>query len=237
MSRAAVTGIGWVTPAGMGRARRGDAFVPGAGPLPRIERQAVFDFPMPRFKRMDGLCRLGMAGITLCLADAQLDGWYRKRTIALVAGSRYGCLQTDFAYYKSVIDPRVAPSPSLFAYTLGNCFLGEAAIAFGLTGTAFVINDGTMTDTTVLAGAFDNLCQSSPDGVLTGVCDLGPPREAGLAADDLPVGAHFVMLTPNSGNTCFSAFGELERDNGIFLFNGVPIASLIDLVEQCRLTL
>ena len=236
MSRAAVTGIGWVTPAGMGRARRGDAFVPGTGLLPRIERQAVFDFPMPRFKRMDDLCRLGMAGIALCLADAQLDGWCRKRAIALVAGSRYGCLQTDFAYYKSVIDPRVAPSPSLFVYTLGNCFLGEAAIAYGLTGAAFVINDGTMADTTVLGGAFDNLGRSNPEGVLTGVCDLGPPRGAGFAAGGMPVGALFVMLSAISGTTGFR-FGELERDNGVFLFNGVPITSLIDLVEQCRLTL
>jgi 3-oxoacyl-[acyl-carrier-protein] synthase II len=188
---------------------------------------------MPRFKRMDDLCRLGLAAIGMCLTDARIDRWNRKRAIALVAGTRYGCLRTDMNYHETVCDPLQTPSPSLFTYTLPNCFLGEAAIAFGLSGSAFVISDMTMADSKVLAAALDNLGICHPDGVLAGVCDLGPPPNVGFVDEALPVGALFVMLAKRRGNDGASTYGSLERDNGIICFNGAPLGSLIDLVEQC----
>ncbi len=135
--RAEVLGIGWVTAAGMGRGRQAAPFALCPGELPPVARKDIFAEPDLRFGRLDGFSRLGLAAIALALQDAGLDAWTEKRPVALAAASRYGCLTTDADYFDTVLPQqgRLA-SPNLFAYTLPNCFLGEAAIRFGLTGPA-----------------------------------------------------------------------------------------------------
>lgn len=149
-----VIGIGWVTVAGIGQGRQNKHFAMPPGELPAFTRKDIFDEPYPRFGRLDGFSRLGLAGIALALADAGLDQWERKRNIGVMAGTVCGCLGTDRAYFDSVLPERGAlASPKQFAYTLPNTFLGEAAIRFGLTGSSLVLND---TD----RGGFSPLCMA-----------------------------------------------------------------------------
>ena len=65
--------------------------------------------------------------------------------MAIMASTVYGCLQTDADYYDTVRPEggRLA-SPNIFAYTLSNTYLGEAAIYFGLTGAAFIIHEESL---------------------------------------------------------------------------------------------
>ena len=142
--KAFITGIGWVTATDMGCGRDHNRFEFKAGKLPDITRKNVFDAPYPHFGRLDRYSRLGLSAIAFALKDAILDRWTHPRPIGIIASTVHGCLDTDLDYYDTVIpeDGRLA-SPNLFAYTLPNSYLGEAAIRFGLTGASYVISDST----------------------------------------------------------------------------------------------
>jgi 3-oxoacyl-[acyl-carrier-protein] synthase II len=202
--KANVIGIGWVTAADIGRGRRGTRFAMPRGPLPALSRKDLFDDPYPRFGRLDEFSRLGLAGIALALTDAGLDRWEQKRNIGVFAGTTCGCLGTDLAYFDTVLSEGGAmASPNLFAYTLSNTFLGEAAIHFGLTGPNFVANLRGGRALECLRLGLESLSWGECPLVLAGCCDLTSPGIVSL--DHLRPGAVFLVLA-----------GEAEEGSGIY---------------------
>ncbi len=156
--KAVITGVGWVNrPAGD---RGGRPFFTPA------QVKAGWNFPPKAFS----INRSPVTGewmtipgsgywlLALALKDAQLDQWTEMRNIAVMASTVYGCLQTDSDYYDTVRPEggRLA-SPNLFAYTLSNTFLGEAAIYFGLTGAAFIIQETSLSGCSGLLLAMSSL--------------------------------------------------------------------------------
>ena len=122
----AISGIGWVTAAGMGCGRDHDDFSMPNRPLPAIDRKSVFDRPDKNFGRMDEYSRLGLAAVTFALRDAGLEQWESKRDIGVIAATGYGCLWTDIDYYETVIPHEgTLASPNLFAYTLSLIHISE----------------------------------------------------------------------------------------------------------------
>ncbi len=191
--QALVTGIGWVSASGMGCGRGGVPFTLGPGCLPKLARRDVFEEPYKRFGRLDDYSKLGLSAITFALRDAGLEHWESKRPIGVIASSRWGCLRTDMAYFDTVLpDSGRLASPNLFAYTLSNCFLGEAAIRFGLTGAGFVLNEGGAGGMDTLGMALGNLAMEDCEAMLVGISDLEPPVE--LALQDPEAGAVFLVL-------------------------------------------
>ncbi len=136
-----VTGIGWVGAAGMGTGRGAAPFALPPGKLPLISRQEVFPDPYSRFGRLDAFSRLALAGVALALRDAGLEKWTEPRTVSIAASTTYGCTCTDLDYLATLDEAPGLASPQLFAYTLPNTFLGEAAIRFGLTGPTLIVSD------------------------------------------------------------------------------------------------
>jgi len=186
---AVITGIGWVTAAGPG-CGRGDPFALTPGPLPAVTRKQVFAEPNQRFGRQSEYSKVGLAAIAFALRDAGQESWTGKRPVGMIAASRLGCLTTDMAYFDTVIpDGGALASPNLFAYTLSTCFLGEAAIQFGLTGSALVINETAPGDLTCLRMALESLAWEECATMLAGICDLPPPPAVEPAA-----GAVFMVL-------------------------------------------
>ena len=231
---AMISGIGWVTAAGMGRGREYDTFAVTDGQLPRLTSNKIFGSnAYKRFGRMDRYSKLGLAAITFALKDAGLDGWKKKRPIGIIASTVYGCLGTDIDYYDTVIPQEgLLASPHLFAYTLPNCFLGDAAIRFGLTGTSFVVNEHCLSGLIGLQMALDSIVLGESDKVLAGVCDLGPPALLQSAGKARPC-AIFLVIERLS-DRCSSPYGELGlNEKGAVLFNEKEIEDLIGLVHQC----
>ncbi len=114
--------------------------------------------PAIHFGRLDNYSKLGFAAITFALRDAQMDQWVKKRPIGIIASTVYGCLATDIDYYETVVPEGGAfASPSLFAYTLPNVYLGEVATHFGLTGQTFVINEPESSGIAGLRMALNNI--------------------------------------------------------------------------------
>jgi 3-oxoacyl-[acyl-carrier-protein] synthase II len=228
-----ITGIGWVTAAGMGCGRKSDNFFMPAGSLPKITGMAVFNKPSKQIGRMDEYSRLGLAAIAFALKDAGLEKWKKKRDIGIIASTVYGCLHTDIDFFNTVIpDGGLMASPNLFAYTLPNCFLGEAAIHFGLTGEGFVVNDPSHARLTSLQTALDIISCGETKKMVCGVCDLGRPPIFG-PGQDVPPGALFFVIE-KSLESNLPPYGELilGKDDSMS-FNKKKISDLTSLVNEC----
>jgi 3-oxoacyl-[acyl-carrier-protein] synthase II len=228
-----ITGIGWVTVSGMGHGRESKDFALTAGRLPRISRKSVFEKPYRHFGRMDEFSRLGLAAIAFALKDAGLDEWTQMRDMGILASTVYGCLQTDIDYFDTVMPgDEQSPSPALFSYTLPNCFLGEAACHFGLTGPAYVINEQYPSGLSAVCTAMDGIACGEFESTLAGICDLDCPADFPLEERGVP-GAVFLVIekTPRSG--CLP-YGSLTMDrNGEIMFNEKKVEDLVGLVKEC----
>jgi 3-oxoacyl-[acyl-carrier-protein] synthase II len=227
-----ICGIGWVTGAGFGWGKQGSEFTITDLPLPPLTRKDVFPEPNQRFGRMSEYTKLGLAAITFALRDAGLENWTEKRPIGVVASTRFGCLATDLEYHKTVLlDGGGLASPNLFAYTLANCFLGDAAIQFGLTGSSFAINETGEDDLGAIRMALEYLELGEADTMVAGVCDLAVP-EAFADCVTLTPGAVFLVLAvtvPAATNN----YGIVSlNDDGRILYNDSATSSLEELVQN-----
>lgn len=230
--RAAVLGIGWVTAAGPGQGRSAAPFDLPPGSLPALRRQDLFAEPDLRFGRLDVFSRLGLAGIVLALRDAGLETWQEKRPFGLLASSRYGCLTTDLAYFATVLPAGGGlPSPQLFAYTLPNSFLGEAAIRCGLTGPACVLSPAGDHGTAVLTMAIEMLHWGEAPVMIAGCCDQPPPPPLGSGIEE-PSGAIFFVLAREPLET-MGPIAELRLCEGRLACGERPLASLAETVTAC----
>lgn len=231
--KALITGIGWVNSTGMGRGREHSRFEMPAGRLPQITRKSISEAPYQRFGRMDRFSRLGLAAIAFALKDADLETWTRKRNISIIASTVHGCLATDVSYFDTVIpqEGRLA-SPNLFAYTLPNSFLGEAAIHFGLTGNSYIISCPSASKLQSLRLAMISLDGGESEKVLSGVCDLERPDLFAKTGKEIP-GALFFMIEKISKKEG-PAYGELSLDRkGTLKFNCRKVKDLVNLVRRC----
>ncbi|MDT8379909.1 MAG: beta-ketoacyl synthase N-terminal-like domain-containing protein [Desulfotignum sp.] len=166
----------------------------------RLSGKSVLDTPYKAFGRMDPFSKLGFSAIAFAMADAGFspissykDDSPAKQTVAAIAESATGCLDTDFSYQATLSgDPPHIPSPALFAYTLPSCFLGEAAIYYGLAGEAYMIETIENTGLTALSFAMDSLDTGNCKAAVCGICNLGP----GTALDGTgpAPGALFLVL-------------------------------------------
>ncbi len=187
-----VTGVGWAGTAGMGTGRGSTPFALPPGELPPISRHEVFPEADSRFGRLDAFSRLALAGVALALRDAGLETWTQPRATAIAASTIYGCTGTDLDYLATLGDAPGLASPQLFAYTLPNVFLGEAAIRFGLTGPTLIVSDEDGSGSAALETALDYLAAGG-DTALAGICDLARPAQLPARVDPTP-GALFLVF-------------------------------------------
>ncbi|TRZ93168.1 beta-ketoacyl synthase [bacterium] len=230
--KALIHGIGWVASSGFGRGGDHSGFSLGHGALPRLRGRVIFAEPLKRFERLDDFSRLGFSGIALALRDAGLDQWRAKRNIGTIASTRYGCLTTDLAYFDTVIqDGGVFARPNLFAYTLSSCFLGEAAICFGLIGASFVINEYDSKRMGAIRYALDSLDWEECETIIAGFCDLPAPEQA-LEAE--PVAPGTVFLVMGNGSDPSHPTRDIEvtmAADGAIIIGTMPVADWPELVQ------
>ena len=173
-----------------------------------------------------------MTAIALALQDAGLDAWTEKRNIGIITSTEYGCLNTDFDYFDTVLpDDGIGASPGLFSYTLPSSFMGDVAIRFGLTGSSFVINEKPAFALTCLKLALNAIACGDTDKMLCGVCHPEPPP-AFKKINRIPAGALFITIEKIPVNG-FS-YGKVSLDKaGCITLNGDKINDLNALVRQC----
>ena len=229
--RAWINGLGWVTPAGQGQGRQSQEMPLRRGDLEIPTRKQVFAQIDRRFGRLDDFSRIGLAALAFCLRDGNAEEWQDKRSLGVVAASRYGCLQTDLAYLETMLPVQgKLASPNLFAYTLPNCFLGEAALRFGLTGNSMILNRRDPSRLESIKTGLTELAWSDQCGTLAGIVDLSAPSEC-RAVDDSP-GSLFLLLEKEQRRDSES-YGYLEIREGQLYFNGQVVDSLVELITAC----
>lgn len=246
MSAAVVTGIGWVTAAGMGRGPQGFG-MPASDVLPEPMRKDVFSVSDKNFRRLDAFSRLGLAAAAFALQDAGLHHpkdnpqrapdqgpWPEKQDIGLIASTYTGCLGTDDAYYKSALEERgLSASPHLFAYTLPSTFIGEAAIRFGLAGSSFVVHERPLTQDggglEALRTAMELLEEDACPAMLAGYCEA--PAPAGYSDIKLHPGAVFAVLEKKE-NRPYSPYLEIMLKGRKIMCGGSELNSISALIER-----
>lgn len=243
---ARVLGMGWCTSAGMGRARQDAAsFAMRRGPVAVPSRRDLYSEPDQRFGRLDDFSKVGLAALTMALRDAGLDAWDAKRSVGIVAASAFGSLATDASYMSTVLETNPGmehgvslASPHLFAFTLPNVFLGEAAIRFGLTGPMFAVGAPGGDDLTGVRQGMDLLADHECDLLLAGCCDLPAPTSLDCPALPEPLpGAVFLALAAEgrpAPAACPEPLAALDLDGERqILCNGLPARCMETLARLC----
>jgi 3-oxoacyl-[acyl-carrier-protein] synthase II len=188
----------WVTAVSYDRMTDGTRPVLAAGEPLIPPAESIYTRPPVRYRRFDDYSRIGCAAIALALIDAGLDRAESPRPIGIIAATRYGCFDTDLAYYATAKeDQGIFASPNLFSFTLPGIVLGEAAIHFRLTGPTFTVGDIVgKRGCTALGVAGDLLFSGTCQTIVAGWLDAADRRLTGNATDDdEPQGAVFVVLS------------------------------------------
>jgi 3-oxoacyl-[acyl-carrier-protein] synthase II len=124
-------------------------------------------------------------------------------------------------------------SPSLFAYTLPNAFLGEAAIHFGLSGATYVINETYLSGLFGLTLAMNSIKTGEHETVIVGKCDYGPPPVLSVTLNPTPQALFLVLQSGKAAKKTLS-YGELTQRNSMkVFFNTEEITDLDDLAWMC----
>lgn len=153
----AVTGIGVVTPIGVGTDKFWDnliAGVSGAGPVTRFDASEqpvriaaeasdfdVTDFMSPRdAKRCDRFTQMALAAATLAHADAGEGAFANPVRVGVVVGTGIGGMETIEAEHRSLLanGPRRV-SPFMVPMLMPNAAAGNIAMTYGFTGPNFAV--------------------------------------------------------------------------------------------------
>jgi len=165
------------------------------------------------------------------LQDAGMDRAEAARAVGIVASTRYGCFETDVAFFATAGEENgIYASPSLFSYTLPGIAISEAAIHFKLSGPLFTVSDPIgQRGYRALRVAVDLLSSGACETVLAGWLDAGTRLlKHPAAGDDGVRGAIFLVLSSGrEGKTI-----QTIREQGFELFaaSGTRISAISDLV-------
>ncbi|MBF0120993.1 MAG: hypothetical protein HQK79_19360 [Desulfobacterales bacterium] len=207
-----ITGLGWIT-----------------GKIPELKNKNY-----ARFSRMDQYSKLGFSAIGLALKDAGLELWKEKRNIGIIASTCYGCLLNDSLYFDTVIpNEGLFPSPNLFAYTLPNCFLGEAAIFWGLIGPTFIISESSQDSLNSIKIAINYIKWENSPVMICGLCEFIDDSKIDIHNKNISSSGLFFVIEKDIRKDC-SMYGEIVFDykNELY-FENKKINSLVNLAKTC----
>lgn len=217
---ASVTGVGWVTAAGIGRGREG-SFSWGEGDLPLISRKDVFADSRPHFGRMDRFSKTGLAAISMALRDAGIESG-KEQTIGVIASTARGCIDTDRLFFSAVSDRGAQfASPHLFVFVTGSTFLGEACIEFGLRGPTLLMSEEEPDRCAVLASAVEMISSNQSPVMAAGICDTSVGQADGASNKAHRPGALFFVLQRDAGRD--QAYGAVNLHKEGLFFHGTPV--------------
>ncbi len=210
--RVVVTGVGPITPIGIGRDAFWEGLRSGKSGVRRVDDRVdldgidvkigapVVDFDPLKFidpkqaRRIDRSAQLALAGSSLALADAKLDGaGLDPDRIAVITGTGIGGMEAFDANFRELIErgPRRV-SPFFVTSLMPNAMAGEISIQFGFRG----VNLGVV-----------SACASSAHAIGLAAQLVG----SGLADAAVAGGAEAVLLRITYAG--FARIGAVSRRN------------------------
>ncbi len=210
MQRVVITGMGLISPLGIGREAVAENLLAGKsgiGPIERFDTTDLGhhmagevkefnpgDFINPRtFRRMDRLSQLVTAAARLAVEDAGLDLTVQDRSrVGIVMGTAYGATDVAAQFGGTLFTegPRRV-NPILVPNTVMNAPAGHAAIELGLKGINSTVNHREASGEAALAFAALQIRLGRADAILAGGGDTISPffitvldRFGALSTDD-----------------------------------------------------
>ena len=203
MRRVVITGIGAITPIGIGKDAFWNALIEGksgVGPITRFDVSEyttkiageVSDFVVTDFidkkeaKRMDRSTQYAVAASKLAIDDAKLDLEAEDRErIGVIIGTGIGGMEALYEQYKVLFAKGPGRiSPFLVPMMIGNMASGMTSIRFGLQGPSSCVVTACATGTNSIGDAARALKYGDADVMLAGGTEapISPAALAGFGS-------------------------------------------------------
>lgn len=196
MERIVITGIGLITPIGIGKEEFWDNALKGVSGIGEISSfdtskysshkgAEIKGFNSSDFvsqsneRKMDRLSHIAVAGARLALEDAGLleirNSKFeirKKDRIGVVIGTAYGSLKSTSQYLKGLVD--YGPSranPFIFPNTVSNAPASYIAIELGLKGPNVTVTHKQSSAEQAIFYGHNLLCRKKADIIIAGGCD------------------------------------------------------------------
>ncbi len=216
--RFAITGVGVVSPAGVGETALFDAIASGRlAPVTVDEKDGpgcrVGDFgakqqiPPANLRRMPHLTQMAIVAAKQALATSSFD----PTRVGVILGTGLGTLDETIGFMRGYIDggPEAA-SPLLFPYSVMNAAAGQLAVELKLRGVNSTVNHRDTSPLEALGLACDLLELGRADAILVGGIDeLSAPVRAGYRL--------FGAVTPTTMRPYDAARDGLQPGEGAAL--------------------
>lgn len=157
MGRLVLTGIGPLTPIGMGKKQFWDAILNGASGIRKITKLPAFSeyyggeigdinfdeyIPDKRFRRTADISRYTMLAVKLALDDANPDS-SSSENLGIIVSLTHGALNYTQSYHRLLITEGVeSVSPIFFCDSILNASAGNTSICFGVHGPVHTLIGG-----------------------------------------------------------------------------------------------
>ncbi len=240
--RVVITGLGAITPVGIGKQELWSALMEGKSGIGRITRfdptdyatqiaGEVKNFDYAQYidkkegKRMDRFSQFAIAATKLAFEDAKIDlDAEDKNRIGTCIGSGIGGVETLHDQYKSLFDKgpgRV--SPFFVPMMISNMAAGQVSITFGLNGPNTAIVTACASGTNSIGDAFKVIQRGAADVMVAGGSEaaVSPIAVAGFCSMK-------AMSTRNDEPEKASRPFDKERD-GFVMGEGAGIVVLESL--------
>jgi 3-oxoacyl-[acyl-carrier-protein] synthase II len=238
--RVVVTGVGLVTPLGVGKdrfMRQLFGGLSGIGPITLFDTASfgsklgaeVRDFNPQDFirpatsRRMDRLSKMAVAAARMALDDAGFQiGPHNRDRVGVVLGTCFGGTDVAAQFGKVIFteSPRLA-NPILVPNTVMNAPAGHTAIELGVRGVNTTINHREVSAETAMAYAAAEIARGRADAILTGGGDI-------ISEFYFNVLNQFHTLSPQAGGKEEIRPFDAQR-NGTIVGEGAGIVCLESL--------
>lgn len=202
-NRVVITGIGAITPIGIGKDDFWQALLAGKSGIGRITRfdaaeysaqiaGEVKDFDPSAYidkkeaKRMDRYAQFAVAATKMALEDGKVDLEKEDRErVGVIIGTGIGGIETLHSQYKALFDKGPGRiSPFFIPMMIGNMAAGQTSIMFGLNGPSSCVVTACATGTDSIGEAFRLIQYGEADMMVAGGTEAGISQAAvaGFAA-------------------------------------------------------
>jgi len=240
--RVVVTGLGAITPIGIGKDAFWQSLLAGKSGITKITRfdaseyttqvaGEVTDFDPVKYidkkeaKRMDRCTQFAVAASKMAFEDSGIDLDQEDRTrIGVVIGTGIGGIDTLHDQYKTLFDKGPGRiSPFFVPMMIANMAAGQTSITFGLQGPCTCVVTACATGTNSIGDAFKIIQRGDADVMVAGGTEacISPAAVAGFCAMK-------AMSTRNDEPEKASRPFEKERD-GFVMGEGAGIVILESL--------
>ena len=186
-NRVVITGIGAITPIGMGKDAFWDGLLAGKNGIGKITRfdaadyaaqiaGEVKDFDPTAYidkkesKRMDRYTQFAIAAAKMAFEDAKLDlDKENKERIGTFVGTGIGGIETMHEQYKKLFDKGPSRiSPFFIPMMIGNMAAGQISITLGLRGPSSCVVTACATGSNCIGDAFRVIQRGDADVMVAG---------------------------------------------------------------------